>query len=158
MVHRRFGFSAHFIDRSHVNISFSSVFLILSGRRLNTKVDIPSMQYKQQTSVISLLIDAPDIGVDITLPEWNTHSSFSLARIGQLGRIGSLLVDGTYLFYAETHPDHVETLTLDILVSRIARCLSQSPHMGVADPLYIVGSPSQLQIARLGHPLSPPYS
>lgn len=53
----------------------------------------------------------------MSLPSWSSHSSFGTPRTRDIGSIGLLLLSGSYLFFSETDPDHVETLTMDFLVS-----------------------------------------
>jgi len=53
------------------------------------------------------------------LPRWQTHNqnSFGNDRLHNLGKAQDLHLRGSYLYFSEVHPDHVEALTLFIDVS-----------------------------------------
>lgn len=62
-------------------------------------------------------MEASKLKASMSLPLWSTNNSFGTERTKDLGTFGIMDVTGSYLFFAETDPDHVETLTIDLLVS-----------------------------------------
>lgn len=97
--------------------SCKTVFLILKAPRLDVKADIPSTQYRPKKSAVSFNIEASKLDLDLSLPVWNSHATFATERTKSMGSIGLIQFDGSYVFFSDTHPDNVECLTLDILVS-----------------------------------------
>jgi hypothetical protein len=57
---------------------------------------------------------AEKIIASMSLPGWNTQASFMTENTSDFGQVGYARAVGSYLVYSSTHPDHVETLAIDI--------------------------------------------
>ncbi len=93
-------------------------FLSLYGALLKQTVTIPMTKYRPECTTVSFDLDAPDIGVSLTLPKWNTHSLFGKPhRSSELGRIGEFHIGMSYCYFSEVDPEHVDQLRLMFTVS-----------------------------------------
>lgn len=106
-------------SNSPLSLRFVAVFLVLSGPRLDSTVDIPSTKFSQKSTEVTFQIEASKLKASMSLPLWSTNNSFGTERTKDLGTFGILDVTGSYLFFSETDPDHVETLAIDVLVSKL---------------------------------------
>lgn len=61
-------------------------------------------------------MDAPDVGVRLSLPRWNTHSLYPIPHRTDIGRIGNLHLNASYRYFAEVNPEHVDQLVLNFTV------------------------------------------
>ena len=90
----------------------------LYGAHLTQTLTIPLHKYRPECVTVSFDIDAPDIGVSLTLPKWNTHSLFGKPhRSSELGRIGEFHVGMSYCYFSDVHPENVDQLKLMFTVS-----------------------------------------
>jgi hypothetical protein len=83
----------------------------------STKIDFSgevSVNFQPSFQEINFQLQADTIVVSMSLPGWNTQASFVTERTRDFGYFGHLHVDGSYLIYTVTHPDHVETLSIAI--------------------------------------------
>ena len=92
------------------------MFLVISGPRLDAKVDIPSVKFAQKSTDVTFAVEASKMKASMSLPLWSTNNSFGTERTQDLGTFGIFDVTGSYLFFSETDPDHIELLTIDVLV------------------------------------------
>ncbi|KAG9100753.1 hypothetical protein FS749_013050 [Ceratobasidium sp. UAMH 11750] len=100
---------------SHVDNSILS----LTGQTLQSDVSILSNEFHPEFSSTPFTITAPRINVALSMPKWNTHSAFATPRTGDVGRIESLLVSGSYTAYSDVRADAVDRLKLDIQASGV---------------------------------------
>ncbi|KAI0699566.1 hypothetical protein BC835DRAFT_1412549 [Cytidiella melzeri] len=90
-----------------------NAFLSFYGASLKQTVTVPLTKYRPQCSAVSFAVDAPDVGVSLTLPKWNTYSLFGKPhRSSELGRIGQFSLDASYCFFSEVHPENIDQLKL----------------------------------------------
>ena len=93
--------------------------LTLHGTRLVNSVQIPLTKYRPISTAISFTIDAPDISVRLSLPRWNTHSIYPIPQRTDIGRIGNFHLDASYRYFADVHPENIDQLVLDFMVSQV---------------------------------------
>jgi hypothetical protein len=93
-----------------------SALLTLQGSTLSSDIEIPAIRFRPESTTIPFFVQAPDVRLSMTLPGWHTQSSFGTPDTCNIGKIGSLEVRGSYLYYTQVAPDHVETLNLTIKV------------------------------------------
>lgn len=108
------------MHRVFVPSNLSKALMTLRGEKLTSGVRIPSTTYRPMATTVSFWIDAPGIGVYITLPKWNIHSLWPSPHRNYVGRIGSFLLDASYRYHAEVHPEHIDSLKLSFVVSSSA--------------------------------------
>lgn len=94
-------------------------FLNICGPRIEGQVEVPLIRYRPESSTIPFSINAENLIFTMDLPRWQTHNqnSFGNDRLHNLGKVQDLHLRGSYLYFSEVHPDHVEALTLSIDVS-----------------------------------------
>ncbi|KAI0093075.1 hypothetical protein BDY19DRAFT_882324 [Irpex rosettiformis] len=104
------------------NGKFLSVsFLSLYGVLLRQTLTIPLTKYRPESTTVSFDIDAPDIGVSLTLPKWNTRSLFGKPhRSSELGRIGKFHVGMSYCYFSDVHPENIDQLKLMFTATDVA--------------------------------------
>lgn len=88
--------------------------LIASGPRLTSSVFIPSHEYQMQQSDIKFDVSFVNLDLSMSLPDWNTHAAFLTERTRSFASAPQLTIDGSYRFFADAHPDHVEQLALNV--------------------------------------------
>lgn len=69
-------------------------------------------------------VQARDLCLSMSLPEWNTHSAFMTEGTRTFASAPELSLDGSYRFYSSAQPDNVEKLTLNIRVRLSAPLLT----------------------------------
>ena len=97
-------------------ISTCIAIFTLHGEALRTIVLIPSNRFRPLDNVVSFQVDAPDIGIDLTLPKWNTHTFCPPEQLSKTARLSSLVVNASFRYHSEVHSELVDELTLDIKV------------------------------------------
>ncbi|KAG8685430.1 hypothetical protein FRC09_014744, partial [Ceratobasidium sp. 395] len=100
---------------SHVDNSILS----LTGQTLSSNISILSNEFYPEFSSTPFTVMAPQINLALSMPKWNTHSAFATPRTGDIGRIGSLLISGSYTGFSDIRPDAVDRLRLDIEVNGV---------------------------------------
>lgn len=80
---------------------------------------MPLIRYRPESSTIPFTVEGEDVLLTMDLPRWQTHSqtSFGAECLHNLGKIRQLHLRGSYLYFSEVHPDHVEALSMAINVS-----------------------------------------
>lgn len=96
------------------NSTDSNTLVWLKGPRLAGRVTAPSDQFEPVTSTVGFSVEAERLALEMTVPQWDTHKSFVSDAERQFMTVGQVKVDGSYLFYAEVHPDNVERLVLNV--------------------------------------------
>lgn len=93
--------------------------LFLQGPEVLAEVEIPLIRYRPESTTIPFSIKGTDLNLSMHLPNWHTHHSFATERTRDFGKVGSLGLRGSYLYYSSAHPDHTETLTLFFELSQV---------------------------------------
>ncbi|KAI0645908.1 hypothetical protein C8Q79DRAFT_910949 [Trametes meyenii] len=96
-----------------------NALLTLRGTHLTNGIHMPFNKYRPDATAVSFWIEAPDVYVNLSLPRWNISSLTATPDRTQVGRIGMLNMKGSYRYFAEVSPDHVDQLKLDFSVSDI---------------------------------------
>lgn len=91
-----------------------NAFMDVKGPKMEAFVAVDSTQYRADLSTIPFSVSAHDAVVEMSLPSWDTHRSFSESASVEVGKIGEVSARGTYTFYSHPHPDHQETLMLHL--------------------------------------------
>lgn len=94
----------------------STAFLCLRGHLLRTGVEVPSNVFRPQHTTVPFWIEVPGVELSLTLPKWNTHSTFASSRTTDFGRAGFVRVDSSFMYFSEARPDYIDRLKLDIQV------------------------------------------
>lgn len=97
-----------------------TAFVNICGPKLKGGVEVPLIRYRPESSTIPFTVEGDDVLLTMDLPRWQTHNqnSFGSECLHNVGKINKLKVRGSYLYFSEVHPDHVEALNLAIEVSR----------------------------------------
>ena len=74
-----------------------SALLTIRGAHLGSNISMPFTKYRPEFSEVSFSVEAPNPVVSLTLPAWNTYNLHPTPDRTQLGKIGRLRVDGSYL-------------------------------------------------------------
>lgn len=90
--------------------------LDIYGPRLDTYIAVSATQYRPEFSIVPFTLEAQDLVVVIGVPRWDTHRAVNGEQAYEIGKIGELSVVGSYRYYAEPKPDHLESLTLHLEV------------------------------------------
>ncbi|KAJ3826303.1 hypothetical protein F5880DRAFT_1610366 [Lentinula raphanica] len=91
----------------------------LSGAKFAFETTIPSNVYRPESTTVPFSIDVPDVCLKLSLPRWNTNALHAPKGGNTLARVGSFQMDGSYMYFAEFHEDHVEQLVLTMRVHAI---------------------------------------
>jgi hypothetical protein len=110
-----------------------------SGPRLDAYIAVATTQYRPEFSVVPFSVEARDIKVELGLPRWDTHRGIDGSEVIEVGKIGEITIEGSYRYYSEPKPEHLETLSLHLEVSTFT-CLT-----------LILGTKSRLQGFWLGN-------
>lgn len=80
---------------------------------------MPLIRYRPESSTIPFTVEGENVLLTMDLPRWQTHNqnSFGAECLHNVGKIQKLNLCGSYLYFSEVHPDHVEVLSLAIDVS-----------------------------------------
>jgi hypothetical protein len=62
------------------------------------------------------MMEVPDLEVSLSLPRWNTNALHAPREGNSLAKIGSLRINGSYLYFAEVRKENVEQLKLKFTV------------------------------------------
>lgn len=92
------------------------VLFTLQGTHLGTSVEIPSDKFRPEASKVSFRVNIPDVSLRLSLPRWNTNALHQPKNGISIAKIKSFVIDGSYLYYADTQKDNVEQLKLKLLV------------------------------------------
>ncbi|KAM0754575.1 hypothetical protein T439DRAFT_352583 [Meredithblackwellia eburnea MCA 4105] len=88
--------------------------IVVRGPKLSAIAAIPSDKYRMQCSLVEFKLNLLDLVLAMTLPDWNTHNAFLTDNTRTFATTPELIIDGSYRFYAEADPDHVERLALAV--------------------------------------------
>ncbi|CAK5265757.1 unnamed protein product [Mycena citricolor] len=91
-----------------------NALLTARADRWKTSVQIPSDRFRPEATTIPFSIELPEIQLHLTLPRWNTFAEHAPKEGNSLARATVLRLDGSYRYFADTHPDHVEQFKLSI--------------------------------------------
>ncbi|KAH7874742.1 uncharacterized protein C8R40DRAFT_1171340 [Lentinula edodes] len=91
----------------------------LAGVRFSFNTTIPSNVYRPESTTVPLSIDVPDVSLKLSLPRWNTNALHAPKKGNTLAKVGSFHMDGSYLYFADFHEEHVEQLVLTMKVRDI---------------------------------------
>lgn len=95
-----------------------SALLTLRGPSLESQVDIPSNHYRPTSTTVPFWIESSDqLEVYMTLPRWDSRYEHLTAQLSDIGRLGSLRLDASYLYHSSVRDDYLDRLHLDIHVS-----------------------------------------
>ncbi|KAK7692730.1 hypothetical protein QCA50_004363 [Cerrena zonata] len=97
-----------------------NALLTLHGARLVNSIRIPLTKFRPVSTAVSFTIDAPDVGVRLSLPRWNTHSIYPIPHRTEIGRIGNFHLDASYRYFAEVHSEDIDQLILNFTLRDIA--------------------------------------
>lgn len=89
---------------------------------------MPFNKYRPEATTVSFWFEAPDMNVGLSLPRWNISSLAPTPDRSQIGRIGMLNMKGSYLYFAEVKPEHVDQLKLEFSVRRFVVLCGCSAH------------------------------
>jgi hypothetical protein len=105
-----------------------SALLTLRGPSLESQVDIPSNHYRPTSTTVPFWIESSDqLEIYMTLPRWDSRYAHLTAQLSDIGRIGSLRLDASYLYHSSVRDDYLDRLHLDIHVSPRLAC-DTAPH------------------------------
>jgi hypothetical protein len=97
--------------------------LTLCGPSLESQVDIPSNHYRPASMTVPFWIESSDqLEVHMTLPRWDSRYAHLTTQLSDIGRIGSLRLDASYLYHSFVRDDYLDRLRLDIHVSSPLAC------------------------------------
>lgn len=105
-----------FTSKVRANVCWSAIFT-LAGVRFSFNTTIPSNVYRPESTTVPLSIDVPDVSLKLSLPRWNTNALHAPKKGNTLAKVGSFHMDGSYLYFADFHEEHVEQLVLTMKVS-----------------------------------------
>lgn len=91
-----------------------NAFMDIKGPRMEAYVAVGNTQYRAELSTIPFTVDLKDAVVEMSIPSWDTHRSFSESSAFEVGKIGDVSAKGSYTFYSTPKPDHQETLVLHL--------------------------------------------
>lgn len=86
---------------------------------MDAHVAVDTTLYRPELSTIPFAVSLHDAIVNLKLPAWDTHRSFSQSESDyvEVGKVGNVSANGSYTFYSMPRPDHQETLKLHLEVS-----------------------------------------
>lgn len=99
------------------DLSIATGLLEIRGARTYAEVEVPLIRFRPESSTIPFSVQGSDLALLMHMPEWHTHSTFGNQNTAQFAKVGKLRLRGSYLYYAEPTPEHVECITLFIYVS-----------------------------------------
>lgn len=91
--------------------------MILHGDNVRVDATIPSDLYRPELTDVAFRVDAPNLSCDFALPRWHTHF---LPEPQNVAHIDQFVLDGSFLYYADVHDDHMDRLKLSFAVQRVA--------------------------------------
>lgn len=77
---------------------------------------IPSNVYRPESTTIPFSLDVPNVSLKLSLPRWNTNALHAPKDGNTLAKVGSFRLEGSYMYFAEVHEEHIERLQLMIMV------------------------------------------
>ncbi|KAG6849567.1 hypothetical protein H0H93_007348 [Arthromyces matolae] len=89
-----------------------NALLTLRGAHFKATTDISSCEYRPESTTIPFTIYAPESSINLSLPRWNTNALHAPKSGNSLANLRFLRLDGSYQYFADIHPDHVEMLKL----------------------------------------------
>ncbi|KAK4156515.1 hypothetical protein C8A00DRAFT_30586 [Chaetomidium leptoderma] len=89
-----------------------NTYLIISSPLLKSGTCIPIDNYMPSENDIPFDIRADTAAIDLHLPPWNTQAPFLASK--EVGRLESLVVEGSYHYNATTSPANTDTLVLNV--------------------------------------------
>jgi len=95
--------------------------LDITGTRVYAEVEVPLIRFRPESSTIPFSVQGTDLALNMFMPTWHTQNTFGGVTATQIGKVDKLRLRGSYLYYADVTPEHVECLTLFIYVSFFGR-------------------------------------
>ncbi|KAL0264794.1 Macrophage colony-stimulating factor 1 receptor [Diplodia seriata] len=87
-------------------------FLILQGRHLGARLEIPLDKFRPVESEISFNAIGDHIGMDLSMPPRNTIATF--VKEHHVADLGALTLNGSYKYWSETSSGLTDRLALDV--------------------------------------------
>ncbi|KAI0058067.1 hypothetical protein BV25DRAFT_1994498 [Artomyces pyxidatus] len=104
-----------------------NALLTIRGPLLRNKNVIPSDKYRPMSTTVPFFLEVPNVTISLTLPKWSTHRLQALEPITKVATIGSLRLDGSYLYFADVREANVEQLRLNFTADDVIfKCLAWS--------------------------------
>ena len=89
-----------------------NTYLIISSPLLRIKTCIPIDEYRPMRNTIPYDIRADTVSFDLHVPPWNTQASFLSSK--EVGRLETLVIEGTYHYNATISPGNIDTLVVNV--------------------------------------------
>jgi hypothetical protein len=70
-----------------------------------------------RVTIANKILQANNISLSMSAPASNTHQAWLTSRTASFGKIDLLKCTLSHTMFSESHPDNVETLDIDLLVS-----------------------------------------
>lgn len=102
------------------NRNDANCFLEVFGTETRAEMELPLIRFRPESSTIPFSVQGSGLRLHMHMPIWHTQNAFGTTRTAELGKVDKLHLRGSYLFYAEPSPDHVESLTLFIYLDGVA--------------------------------------
>lgn len=81
------------------------------------------------SSTVQFSLEAAPLNLWLTLPNWNTNTVLATEATHSVGQVGSIRVNGSFMYFADVIPGNVDMLRLDINVSWfVSSCPTSSSH------------------------------
>ena len=111
------GTSSSFVTALIHTTNSGAGLLDINGTRIYAEVEVPLIRFRPESSTIPFSVQGTDLALNMFMPNWHTQNTFGGLTATQIGKVDKLRLRGSYLYYAEVTPEHVECLTLFIYVS-----------------------------------------
>ncbi|KAG5648496.1 hypothetical protein DXG03_003107 [Asterophora parasitica] len=90
-----------------------NALITLRAPSINLKTDIPSNQYRPESTTIPFSVEVPNVSATLALPRWNTNALHAPPEGSSFGNILFFRLDGSYEYFAEVRENFVEQLKLN---------------------------------------------
>ena len=64
-------------------------------------------------------VEAAPLDACLTLPSWNTNALLATKATQSVAQIGSMVLRGSYMYFADVVPGNVDMLKIDVNVSSL---------------------------------------
>ena len=119
---RDYAFHLYINDNNIVNYPLSradNAFLDVYGPTMTSYIAVAATEYRPEFSTVPFSVETKDVRVELCLPVWDTHRTFTPGGTLEIGKIGKLEAKGNYRYYATPKPGQQEALTLHLGASKV---------------------------------------
>ena len=115
-------FECFFFEEFGILISACPVLFTTSASFIKSKVTMPLNIFRPDKTTVFFSVDAPEATVVLLLPRWNTNALHAPKGGKTLGRVCTIQLEGSYLYFSQLQDDDIKQLDLKLTVGVFGNC------------------------------------